>query len=86
MMRSGNPALKDSTFLDLGSGTLVQSDAGVMTLNGTVNDNGASTTVTFEYGLTNAYGNSAAATTGGTVGAGAGVTAGSTAGVGVATG
>jgi len=37
MMRSGNPALKDSTFLDLGSGTLVQSDAGVMTLNGTVN-------------------------------------------------
>ena len=36
-MRSGNPALKDNTFLDLGSGTLVQSDAGVMTLNGTVN-------------------------------------------------
>ncbi|PIF89849.1 putative secreted protein (IPTL-CTERM system target) [Acidovorax sp. 62] len=49
------------------------------TLNGTVNDNGASTTVTFEYGLTNAYGNSAAATTGGTVGAGAGVTAASVA-------
>ena len=37
MMRSGNPALKDSTFLDLGSGTLVQNDAGTMTLNGTVN-------------------------------------------------
>ena len=36
-MRSGNPALKDSTFLDLGSGTLVQGDAGAMTLNGTVN-------------------------------------------------
>ena len=29
-MRSGNPALKDSTFLDLGSGTLVQGDAGAM--------------------------------------------------------
>jgi len=37
MMRSGNPALKESTFLDLGSGTLVQGDAGAMTLNGTVN-------------------------------------------------
>ena len=40
-MRSGNPALKDSTFLDLGSGTLVQNDAGAMTLNGTVNKTGA---------------------------------------------
>ena len=37
MMRSGNPALKDSTFLDLGSGALVRGDAGTMTLNGTVN-------------------------------------------------
>ena len=37
MMRSGNPALKDSTFLDLGTGTLVQNDAGAMSLNGTVN-------------------------------------------------
>jgi uncharacterized YccA/Bax inhibitor family protein len=36
-MRSGNPALKDSTFLDLGSGTVVRGDAGTMTLNGTVN-------------------------------------------------
>ncbi|MFT4179919.1 MAG: Bax inhibitor-1/YccA family protein [Thermomonas sp.] len=36
-MRSGNPALKESTFLDLGSGTLVKGDAGAMTLNGTVN-------------------------------------------------
>ena len=36
-MRSGNPALKDNTFLDLGSGTLVQGDAGAMTLNGAVN-------------------------------------------------
>ncbi|WP_232727791.1 IPTL-CTERM sorting domain-containing protein [Acidovorax sp. 69] len=49
------------------------------TLNGTVNDKGASTTVTFDYGLTNAYGSSAAATTGGTVGAGAGATAASVA-------
>ena len=36
-MRSGNPALKDNTFLDLGSGTLVTGDAGAMSLNGTVN-------------------------------------------------
>ena len=36
-MRSGNPALKDNTFLDLGSGTLVQGGAGTMSLNGTVN-------------------------------------------------
>lgn len=36
-MRSGNPALKDSTFLDLGSGTVVSRAAdGAMTLNGTV--------------------------------------------------
>lgn len=37
MMRSGNPALKESTFLDLGSGTLVRGDSGAMTLDGTVN-------------------------------------------------
>ncbi|MBZ0224142.1 MAG: Bax inhibitor-1/YccA family protein [Dokdonella sp.] len=36
-MRSGNPALSDKTFLDLGSGTVVRSDSGAMTLNGTVN-------------------------------------------------
>ena len=36
-MRSGNPVLKDTTFLDLGSGTIVSGDAGAMTLNGTVN-------------------------------------------------
>ncbi len=36
-MRSGNPALKDTTFLDLGSGTIVSGDSGAMTLNGTVN-------------------------------------------------
>ena len=37
MMRSGNPALKASTFLDLGTGTVVQGDTGAMSLNGTVN-------------------------------------------------
>ncbi len=40
-MRSANPALKESTFLDLGSGTVVTGgDTGVMTLNGTVNRTG----------------------------------------------
>ena len=39
-MRSGNPALKESTFLDLGSGTVVSRDGGAMTLNGTVNKTG----------------------------------------------
>ena len=36
-MRSGNPALSENTFLDLGSGTVVRGDTGAMTLNGTVN-------------------------------------------------
>ncbi|MEK7322062.1 MAG: adhesin, partial [Pseudomonadota bacterium] len=45
------------------------------TLNGTVNGNGASTTVTYDYGLTTGYGTNVAATTGGTVSAGAGNTA-----------
>ena len=36
-MRSGNPALGESTFLDLGTGAVVRNDAGTMTLNGTVN-------------------------------------------------
>lgn len=36
-MRSGNPALKESTFLDLGDGTLSRARDGAMTLNGTVN-------------------------------------------------
>ncbi|MBO9606877.1 MAG: S-layer homology domain-containing protein [Paenibacillaceae bacterium] len=44
-------------------------------LNGSVNDNGMSTTVTFEYGLTDNYGSDAAAATGGTVAAGDGNTA-----------
>jgi uncharacterized YccA/Bax inhibitor family protein len=40
MMRSGNPALKESTFLDLGTGAVVSRDGGAMTLNGTVNKTG----------------------------------------------
>ena len=40
MIRSGNPALKESTFLDLGSGAVVSRDSGAMTLNGTVNKTG----------------------------------------------
>ncbi|WP_305805577.1 Bax inhibitor-1/YccA family protein [Stenotrophomonas sp. YIM B06876] len=39
-MRSGNPALQESTFLDLGSGTVVSRDGGAMTLDGTVNKTG----------------------------------------------
>lgn len=39
-MRSGNPVLSESTFLDLGSGTVVSRDAGTMTINGTVNKTG----------------------------------------------
>lgn len=39
-MRSGNPVLKESTFLDIGSGTLVARDGQSMTLNGTVNKTG----------------------------------------------
>ncbi len=39
-MRSGNPALQESTFLDLGTGTVVRHDAGAMSLNGTVNKTG----------------------------------------------
>lgn len=40
MMRSGNPALKESTFLDLGSGAVVSRDGEAMTLNGTINKTG----------------------------------------------
>ncbi|PPU93014.1 Bax inhibitor-1/YccA family protein [Xanthomonas albilineans] len=40
-MRSGNPALKESTFLDLGSGAVIARDGGAMTLNGTINKTGA---------------------------------------------
>ena len=35
-MRSGNPVLSDSTFLDLGSGALVSRPVAAMTLNGTL--------------------------------------------------
>ncbi len=40
MIRSGNPALKESTFLDIASGTVVRGDSSAMTLNGTVNKTG----------------------------------------------
>ena len=40
MLRSGNPALKDSTFLDLSSGSVVSRAGDAMTLNGTVNKTG----------------------------------------------
>ena len=40
-MRSGNPALNQNTFLDVGSGQVVsRADSEVMTLNGTVNKTG----------------------------------------------
>ena len=39
-MRSGNPVLKDSTFLDLSSGSVYPGSANAMTLNGTVNKTG----------------------------------------------
>lgn len=39
-MRSGNPALKQSTFLDLASGAVVARSGDAMTLNGTVNKTG----------------------------------------------
>ena len=39
-MRSGNPALSESTFLDLASGSVVTSPDQVMTLNGTANKTG----------------------------------------------
>lgn len=45
------------------------------TLNGTVNDNGADTTVTFDYGLTAAYGTNASPNSGASVLAGSGATA-----------
>ncbi len=40
MLRSSNPALKDSTFLDLSSGSVVAGDTTTMSLNGTVNKTG----------------------------------------------
>lgn len=58
-MRSGNPVLKDSTFLDLGSGAVVSRDAGAMTLNGTVNKTGfllLLTVVTAAFAWSQAFG------------------------------
>jgi len=45
------------------------------TLNGIADDNTATSTISFDYGLTTAYGSNVAATTGGTVTAGSGGTA-----------
>jgi uncharacterized YccA/Bax inhibitor family protein len=39
-MRSGNPVLKDSTFLDIGTGSVVSGGGQTMSLNGTVNKTG----------------------------------------------
>ena len=39
-MRSGNPALKQDTFLDLGTGSLIAGNPQAMSLNGTVNKTG----------------------------------------------
>ena len=39
-MRSGNPVLSDSTFLDLGSGAVLSRPADAMTLNGTITKTG----------------------------------------------
>ncbi|MDQ3039095.1 MAG: Bax inhibitor-1/YccA family protein [Pseudomonadota bacterium] len=69
-MRSGNPALKDSTFLDLGTGTVVRNDAGAMSLNGTVNKTGILLLLTV---LTAAFAWSQTITPTGEVAAGAGI-------------
>ena len=37
MRQSGNPALQESTFLDLGTGAVVAGDSNAMTLSGTSN-------------------------------------------------
>lgn len=67
MIRSGNPALKESTFLDLGSGAIVRDDGNVMTLNGTVNKTGLLLLLCV---LTAAFAWSQVATPAGIVGAG----------------
>jgi uncharacterized YccA/Bax inhibitor family protein len=46
-MRSGNPALRPDTFLDTGSGALVGSGAGTMSLEGTVNRTALLLVITF---------------------------------------
>ncbi|HEY0334362.1 MAG TPA: Bax inhibitor-1/YccA family protein [Stenotrophomonas sp.] len=40
MLRSGNPTLQESTFLDLASGSVVRRDGDAMTLSGTINKTG----------------------------------------------
>ena len=69
-MRSGNPALQESTFLDLGTGTVVRNDAGTMSLNGTVNKTGLLLLLTV---LTAAYAWSQTMTPTGEVAPGAGI-------------
>lgn len=69
-MRSGNPALQESTFLDLGTGTVVRNDAGAMSLNGTVHKTGILLVLTV---LTAAYAWSQTMTPAGEVAPGAGI-------------
>ena len=69
-MRSGNPALQESTFLDLGTGTVVRNEAGTMSLNGTVNKTGILLLLTV---LTAAYAWSQTMTPSGEVAPGAGI-------------
>ncbi len=69
-MRSGNPALQENTFLDLGTGTVVRNDAGTMSLNGTVNKTGILLLLTV---ITATYAWSQTITPTGEVAAGAGV-------------
>lgn len=69
-MRSGNPALKESTFLDLGTGTVVRNDSGAMTLNGTVNKTGILLLLTV---ITATFAWSQTMTPSGEIAAGAGV-------------
>ncbi|MEO6154693.1 MAG: Bax inhibitor-1/YccA family protein [Thermomonas sp.] len=69
-MRSGNPALKESTFLDLGTGTVVRNDSGAMTLNGTVNKTGILLLLTV---ITATFAWSQTITPSGEIAAGAGV-------------
>lgn len=68
-----------ATWMAIAPGASTASASGITasgaTLNGSVNDNGLSTAVSFDYGTTIGYGSNVAATTGGTVGAGAGSTA-----------
>ena len=69
-MRSGNPALQESTFLDLGTGTVVRHDAGAMSLNGTVNKTGILLLLTV---ITATFAWSQTMTPSGEIAAGAGV-------------